>query len=209
MTRPVFRYPFDDDWGISSPYGPRDSGMHTGTDFAVPSAVPILAANDGQVIYTAHEAGGAGNTVTISGADGWQSRYHHLERWVVAQGQSINAGQTVGYCDSTGASSGPHLHFEIRPTPSQTTDPVPILEADAGQAPSPEEPSEIYTATLWSEDTMLIVNDQRGAAVLLTGHRPRKIESVNSYKGPFVLCTVEAFDQWFQDAIDLYEAATR
>ena len=112
--------------------------MHTGTDFAIPSGVEILAANDGQVIYAAYEHGGAGNTVTIGGADGWQSRYHHLEAWAVEWGQPIAAGELVGWCDSTGASSGPHLHFEIRSDPGTPVDPLPILEADAGATPAPE-----------------------------------------------------------------------
>lgn len=138
MTRPTFRYPFAGTWPVSSGFGPRGGGMHTGTDFAIPSGVEILAANDGQVIYVAYEAGGAGNTVTIAGADGWQSRYHHLERWAVEYGQPITAGELVGWCDSTGASSGPHLHFEIRSDPGTPVDPLPILEADAGHTPDPE-----------------------------------------------------------------------
>lgn len=210
MTRPTFRYPFDDDWPVSSSYGMRNGSMHTGTDFGVPSEVPILASCDGDVIYAAYEAGGAGNTATISGADGWQSRYHHMSRYVVHQGQRMSQGDVVGYCDSTGASSGPHLHFEIRPTPSETTDPIPILEADRGNVPpQPEEPSEAYVTHMWTEDVVLIINDVRGAAVLLTNHRPRKIESVNSYKGPFLLCDAGTFDQYWDDAIKLYESATR
>jgi hypothetical protein len=135
--RPVFRYPFSGSYPVSSGFGPRGGGMHTGTDFSIPSGVPILASNDGTVIYCAYEAGGAGNTVTISGEDGWQSRYHHMERWTVSVGQHVNAGDQVGICDSTGASSGPHLHFEIRSNPSTPVDPIPILEADAGSSPTP------------------------------------------------------------------------
>ena len=105
--------------------------MHTGVDFGVPAGVEILASNDGTVIYVAYEAGGAGNTVTVEGADGWQSRYHHLERWTVEQGQAVRVGDVVGLCDSTGASTGPHLHFEIRQDAATPVDPLPILEADA------------------------------------------------------------------------------
>jgi hypothetical protein len=212
VTRPTFHYPFAGGWPVSSGYGPRGDSFHTGTDFAVPPDVEILASNDGQVIYAAYEAGGAGNTVTIAGADGWQSRYHHQSRSVVAVGQSIRAGQLVGYCDSTGASSGPHLHFEIRSNAGATThDPIPILETDAGQLPgpgSPTEPSDDLVA-LWEEHVLLIINEDRGAAILLPPLLPRKIESVNSYKGPFAFVTAEAFDAFFEQAIDVYNATTR
>jgi murein DD-endopeptidase MepM/ murein hydrolase activator NlpD len=204
MGRPRFAYPFTGSYPVSSPYGPRNGGFHTGTDFGVPASIPILASNDGTVIYAAYE-GGAGNTVTISGEDGWQSRYHHLERWTVYVGEPVHAGDLIGYCDSTGSSTGPHLHFEIRPTPATTTDPIPILEADAaGSAPGPTPlPDPIPQ---WEDDVMMIVNTERGAAILLSGHRPRKIESVNSYAGPVVWCTNDAWDQWWWDAIAIYNA---
>ena len=131
MARPTFRYPFDGDYPVSSPFGPRGGGMHTGTDFGIPMGVEILASNDGTVIYAAYESG-AGNTVTVSGSDGWQSRYHHLERWTVHPGQEVHAGDIVGICDTTGSSTGPHLHFEIRSDPGTPVDPMPILQADSG-----------------------------------------------------------------------------
>jgi murein DD-endopeptidase MepM/ murein hydrolase activator NlpD len=195
---------------VSSPYGPRDSGFHTGTDFAVPGGVPILASNDGQVIYTAYEAGGAGNTVTISGSDGWQSRYHHLQSWIVAWGQNVLSGQVIGYCDSTGASTGNHLHFEIRPTPTTTTDPIPYLEEDAGHIPTPDpDPTPDDETLLTEDDVMLIFNQDRGAAIICGNHRPRKIASVNSWHGPFVVLEVDAWDQYWQESMDLYSAAVK
>jgi hypothetical protein len=194
---------------VSSPYGPRGGGMHTGTDFGVPSGTAILASCSGQVIYVAYEAGGAGNTVTISGEDGWQSRYHHLQAWCVSVGQHVSEGDTVGWCDSTGASSGPHLHFEIRPTPSQTTDPIPILEADAGdsgytpgQPPAPD--------IFGEEGVMLII--KRGTsdiAVICPPLLPRKIESVNDYQnGTFVILDHDAWEAMFAQAIDVFNAVT-
>lgn len=161
MARPLFAYPFHGGYGVSSPYGQRGGGFHTGTDFAVPTGTPILASNDGTVIYAAYEAGGAGNTITISGADGWQSRYHHLREWVVGVGQHVQRGQVVAYCDNTGASSGPHLHFEIRPTPSQHTDPVPILNADAaaagGGAEEPFTMGQMEDIAQWHSDTRAVI----------------------------------------------------
>lgn len=136
MTRPTFRYPFAGLYPVTSGFGPRDGGFHTGVDFGLPMFTPVLAANDGTVIYAAHEDA-AGNTVTISGADGWQSRYHHLDRWTVDVGHVVAAGGLVGYSDNTGASTGPHLHFEIRSDPSTPVDPLPILLADAAPHPPP------------------------------------------------------------------------
>jgi Peptidase family M23 len=210
MTRPTFRYPFAGSYPVSSPFGPRGGGMHTGTDFAIPTGVEILAANDGQVIYAAYEAGGAGNTVTISGADGWQSRYHHMADWAVSVGQAIRAGELVGWCNNTGASSGPHLHFEIRSNPSTPVDPIPILEADAGSTPGPE-PEPPPAPDTESEDTMLIVNKQGGAAAIIHGnHLPQKIPSVNDYHGGVVVALDDgAWQQYFDNAIELHQAAMR
>ena len=170
MARPTFHYPFAGTYPISSPFGPRGGGMHTGVDFAVPTGVPILASNDGQVVYAAYESG-AGNTVTVSGADGWQSRYHHLQSWSVRVGQQVSAGTQVGICNNTGSSTGPHLHFEIRSHRATPVDPIPILEADVGTGTEPDEPApEPVTDT---EDVMLIVNRATGdAAVILGNHLP-------------------------------------
>jgi hypothetical protein len=207
--RPTFSYPFAGMYPVSSPYGPRGDSFHTGTDFAVPSGTAILSSNAGQVVYVAYEAGGAGNTVTVAGADGWQSRYHHLQAWCVSVGQHVAPGDTLGWCDSTGASSGPHLHFEIRPTASTTTDPIPILEADAGDSgytPGDEPAPDTFTD---QEDTLLLI--ERGTSkicVIVGNHRPRLIESVNDYQnGPFLICDHATFEQYFADAIKLYEAA--
>jgi murein DD-endopeptidase MepM/ murein hydrolase activator NlpD len=131
---PTFHYPFAGDHSVSSPYGPRNGGFHTGVDFNVPPGAEILASHDGMVIYAAYEAGGAGNTVTVRGTDGYQTRYHHMQRFIVGSNQPVVAGQVLGYCDSTGASSGPHLHFEIRTDPATHVDPLPYLK---GSPPTP------------------------------------------------------------------------
>lgn len=205
MARPTFRYPFNGSYPVSSPFGPRGGGTHTGTDFAIPTGVEILASNDGRVIYAAYESG-AGNTVTISGADGWQSRYHHLERWVVSVNQDVRAGDVVGICDNTGSSTGPHLHFEIRSSPSTPVDPIPILESDAGAgAPPALEPIPIFDT---EDDTMLIVNRATGDVAILCGnHLPQKIPSVNNYaNGTVVVLDPGAYDQYFRNAIAIYNA---
>jgi Peptidase family M23 len=153
--RPTFRYPFAGDYPVTSGFGPRDGGFHTGTDFGLPFGTPVLAANDGVVIYAAREDE-AGNTITISGADGWQSRYLHLNYWLVSVGQTVHAGELVAVSNNTGDSTGPHLHFEIRTDPSTPVDPVPILIADSfptppTPAPQPLEPDVdqyLYSCTI-------------------------------------------------------------
>lgn len=209
--RPTFAYPFAGDYPVSSPYGPRGGGMHTGTDFAVPHGVPILAAQTGYVKYAAYEAGGAGNTVTVEdeAGSGWQSRYHHMVEFVVWTGQHVDVGQTVGYCDSTGSSTGSHLHFEIRSDSGAVThDPVPILEDDAGQAPGPTPIDD----AIGDDDVMLIIDKDNPASIaLLFGNlAPRKLPSVNDYqRGTFVLLDHDAFEAAFAQQLEVYQAATR
>jgi hypothetical protein len=206
VTRPTFAYPFIGDYPVSSPYGPRGDSFHTGTDFAVPAGVPILASNDGQVIYVAYEHGGAGNTVTIAGDDGWQSRYHHLQEWCVYTGQPVRLGDTIGFCDSTGASSGPHLHFEIRSNNGATThDPIPILDDDAAGQPAPPAIDVFDT-----EDAMLIINRDNGdAAVLFGACAPRKVPSVNDVQRmAFVVLDHDAFEAFFAQQLAVFTATT-
>lgn len=151
MTRPRFRYPFTGDWWVTSPYGDRPGGFHPGVDFGLPSGTPVVAANDGTIIYAAFETE-AGNTLTLSGADGWQSRYDHLQSFLTYVGAVVRAGDVIGVSDATGDVTGPHLHFEIRPTPTTTTDPIPILLADAGNPPDPDpipNPHGEPTMTVW------------------------------------------------------------
>ena len=104
---------------VSSPFGYRYhpiSGkwkMHYGIDLAAPTGRPIYATRGGVVSYTGYEAGGAGNWVQINHGDGYRSVYMHMTKYVVSSGQNVSQGQLVGYCGSTGGSTGPHLHFGI------------------------------------------------------------------------------------------------
>ena len=104
---------------VSSPFGYRYhpiSGkykMHYGIDLAAPTGRPIYATRGGTVSYTGYEAGGAGNWVQINHGDGYKSVYMHMTKYVVRSGQNVSQGQLIGYCGSTGGSTGPHLHFGI------------------------------------------------------------------------------------------------
>ena len=104
---------------VSSPFGYRYhpiSGkwkMHYGIDLAGPTGRPIYATRGGTVSYTGYEAGGAGNWVQINHGDGFKSVYMHMTKYVVRTGQNVAQGDLIGYCGSTGGSTGPHLHFGI------------------------------------------------------------------------------------------------
>ena len=89
--------------------------FHSGVDLAGPQGTPIVATRDGTVTMakTGYN-GGNGNYVTINHGDGFSSSYlHMLENRQVSKGQSVKAGQIIGYMGSTGISTGPHLHFTI------------------------------------------------------------------------------------------------
>lgn len=104
----------------TSGFGPRHHPIlkqlrnHNGVDWAAPTGTPIQAAAGGRIAF-AGVAGGYGNTVYIDHADGRQTRYAHMSRFDPAAraGQSVKAGEVIGYVGTTGRSTGPHLHFEL------------------------------------------------------------------------------------------------
>lgn len=104
---------------ISSRFGHRvdpfngRSAMHSGIDFKAATGTPVLSTGDG-VVVRAGRRGGYGKVVEIKHKDGYTTRYAHLSRISVKTGQRIRLGQTVGKVGSTGRSTGPHLHYEIR-----------------------------------------------------------------------------------------------
>lgn len=104
---------------FSSPFGYRihpihgDWRMHYGVDLSAPQGTPIIAARSGLVYMTAYEAGGAGYYVNINHMDGYITRYLHMTHYIVSIGDYVEAGQVIGYCGSTGGSTGPHLHYGV------------------------------------------------------------------------------------------------
>lgn len=104
---------------FSSPFGYRDHPLHGdwrfhyGVDLAAPTGTPIYATRSGVVTTTDYEDGGAGYYVSINHGDGYSSIYMHMTHYIVTPGQYVSAGQVIGYCGSTGGSTGPHLHFGI------------------------------------------------------------------------------------------------
>lgn len=104
----------------------RRSAMHSGIDFKAPYGSPILAAARGQVTYAGWK-GGYGRVVEVSHGNGLLTRYAHMSRVDVSVGQSVDAGERLGGLGSSGRSTGPHLHFEVRIN-GRAINPRPILE---------------------------------------------------------------------------------
>lgn len=104
---------------VSSPFGPRrlegeaEARLHAGLDIAAPTGTPIRAARGGTVTF-AGRRGGYGNTVVIEHGGGLSTLYAHAASIDVAEGDRVRAGAPIATVGSTGRSTGPHLHFEIR-----------------------------------------------------------------------------------------------
>ncbi|MCM1006001.1 MAG: M23 family metallopeptidase [Prevotella sp.] len=107
------------DYTMSSGYGYRvdpvygGSAFHAGLDFAAPTGTPVYATADG-VINKAERAGGYGNKIDISHGFNYITRYAHLSKIEVTPGQQVKRGDKIGEVGSTGKSTGPHLHYEVR-----------------------------------------------------------------------------------------------
>ena len=99
----------------TSDYGWRWRRMHRGVDLGYPVGTPVAAAFDGIVrISKGSNTGGYGNLVVIRHDNGLETYYAHLSRRLVNPGQMVKAGDIIGLGGSTGRSTGPHLHFEVR-----------------------------------------------------------------------------------------------
>lgn len=90
------------------------TAIHRGLDIDTDLNDPIYAVDNGVVVYAGPNSRGYGNMVVIDHGTGWQSLYAHLNQWNVACGQSVFQTNLIGLAGSTGNSSGPHLHFELR-----------------------------------------------------------------------------------------------
>ena len=102
---------------ITSYFGSRHifgkTSFHSGLDIAAPSGTPIHAADGGKVTFAGRK-GSYGNLVIITHDNGMQTYYGHNSALLVSAGQRVHKGQTIAKCGSTGRSTGPHCHFEVR-----------------------------------------------------------------------------------------------
>ncbi|MFC5723721.1 M23 family metallopeptidase [Streptomyces gamaensis] len=127
-----------DGYSIGQPFGINGSmwaNKHSGQDLVVGTGTPVKAVHGGTVVKAGPNGGGDGpaygNAIVIKHANGTYSQYAHLSQVKVAVGQAVTTGQEIGLSGSTGNSTGPHLHFEIRTTPDygSAVDPLAFLRA--------------------------------------------------------------------------------
>lgn len=118
MGTGVFRWPVPSSTNVTSDYGWRvhpifkSRRFHEGIDIAAPTGSTVVAADDGVVIYTGWY-GGYGNTIIIDHGDKISSRYSHLSKILVNDGEKVKKGDKIGLVGSTGWSTGPHLDFGV------------------------------------------------------------------------------------------------
>lgn len=115
----IYTWPAPSYRSITSAYGMRyhpilkTNKMHTGVDIGAPMGAKIVAADSGKVMFAGWQ-GGYGQTIIIDHGAGMSTLYAHQSKFAVSSGQSVNKGDVIGYVGSTGWSTGPHLHFEVR-----------------------------------------------------------------------------------------------
>lgn len=112
---------------LTSGYGWRWGRMHKGVDIAAPIGTPIMAAAPGVVVKAGWSSGGYGNLVDIQHKDGTLTRYAHNKRLLVQAGEVVQQGQQISEMGNSGFSTGPHLHFEVRPMGKKAVNPIAYL----------------------------------------------------------------------------------
>jgi lipoprotein NlpD len=99
---------------VTSAFGQRWGRKHEGIDLAAPSGTPVLAAQEGRVLYASNTLRGYGNMVVLQHANDLLTAYAHNSVLLVRVGDRVRAGQTIARVGQTGRATGPHLHFEVR-----------------------------------------------------------------------------------------------
>ncbi len=123
---------------LSSGFGKRWGKFHDGIDVAAPTGTNVYAATSGEVIYSDNGLRGYGNLVIIRARDGMLTVYAHNNRLFTRVGQRVVRGEKIAEIGSTGKSTGPHLHFEVRVKHGEkgyvAVDPLPFFKAKATPA---------------------------------------------------------------------------
>lgn len=116
---PPSMLPIAGNFKISSSFGMRMhpihkiKKMHKGADIPAPFGTPVLATSDGKVLVAEQKNTGYGNNIVIQHDETYQSRYAQLSELLVVVGQKVKKGDVIGKVGSSGASTGPHLHYEV------------------------------------------------------------------------------------------------
>ena len=119
---------------LSSPFGERGARAHKGLDLRAPEGTPTQSVLDGVVSRVAFDEGGYGWYVVVDHGGGLESRYAHHSKNLAREGQRVTRGERLGLVGSTGRSSGPHLHLELR-YQGEPLDPLIYLPALPARAP--------------------------------------------------------------------------
>jgi murein DD-endopeptidase MepM/ murein hydrolase activator NlpD len=122
----VFSWPVPSSKRVSSQFGHRWGRPHEGIDIPARNGASIVAADDGIVIYSGKELGGYGNITVISHENGLFTVYAHAKKNFTQKGQRVYRKQVIAQVGTTGRSTGPHLHFEVR-YESKALNPMPYL----------------------------------------------------------------------------------
>lgn len=125
-AQPVAHLNFTSNYGIRSDPFRGTAAMHAGVDIPGPVGTPVYATADG-LVDRAERAGGYGNMVELDHGKGIQTRYGHLSKILVESGTRVHRGQLIALMGSTGRSTGPHLHYEVR-IDGHAVNPVPFLQ---------------------------------------------------------------------------------
>ena len=106
--------------------------LHKGIDIAYSRGTKVVSTADGKVIEKAFDAEGYGNYIVIKHKYGFYTRYAHMDKVYVKEGQNVQQGEVIGTLGSTGLSTGPHLHYEVR-IGSQVVDPQRYLDFNSSK----------------------------------------------------------------------------
>lgn len=124
-VQPVHHLSFTSNFGIRTDPFRGTAAMHAGVDIPGPTGTPIYATADGVISHSGRQ-GGYGNMIEINHGKGIATRYGHLSTLLVAENTRVKRGQLIGLMGSTGRSTGPHLHYEVR-IDGHAVNPVPFL----------------------------------------------------------------------------------
>lgn len=125
--------PLKGDYKVASGFGQRMHPvtkilkLHKGVDFIAPLGTPVYATSDGVIEKAVNQNTGKGNHIIIRHDQHYQTAYNHLSKIMVEAGQKVKKGDLIGEVGSTGASTGPHLHYEVIKS-GEWVDPEPYLK---------------------------------------------------------------------------------
>ena len=142
----IFRQPFKGGYPITLDYGEKfpplytDESPHRGIDYGTPMRTPILASADGTIYTVESLTVGYGKYIIIRHAENYTTVYAHLSQILVKMNQSVHKGQIIGYSGTSGNSTGPHLHFELRKN-GYAIDPKPFMQSVFDPTPNNSTPA--------------------------------------------------------------------